>query len=184
MSAHCDFTPGPLGRFRWRYSNFYMVRRWRKRFCPMLLRCNGTVYRCSRRPERRAVERAVVVREVAGARCGGPFAPPIVGPIAPLTDVLVHTRDVERPLGLSANLLPEGLWAALDYCCGGRAYGLVPGKRTESLRFEATDVDWSAGEGALVSGPAEAILLAVTNRPIALRDLSGDGVEMLASRLA
>ena len=112
------------------------------------------------------------------------FAPPIVGPIAPLTDVLVHTRDIERPLGLSATLLPEGLRAALDYCCGGRAYGFVPRKRTEGLRFEATDVDWSAGEGALVSGPAEAILLTVSNRPIALRDLSGDGVEKLGSRLA
>lgn len=112
------------------------------------------------------------------------FAPPIVGPIAPLTDVLVHTRDIERPLGLSATLLPEGLRAGLDYCCGGRAYGLVPRKRTEGLRFEATDVDWSTGDGALVSGPAEAILLAVTNRPIALRDLSGDGVEKLGSRLA
>ena len=111
------------------------------------------------------------------------FAPPIVGPIAPLTDVLVHTRDIERPLGLSATLLPEGLRAALDYCCGGRAYGFVPGKRTKGLRFEATDVDWSAGEGALVSGPAEAILLAATNRPIALRDLSGEGVETLGNRI-
>ena len=112
------------------------------------------------------------------------FALPIVGPIAPLTDVLVHTRDIERPLGLSATLLPEGLRAALDYCCGGRAYGFVPKKRTEGLRFEATDVDWSAGEGALVSGPAEAILLAATNRPIALPELSGDGVEMLANRIS
>ena len=111
------------------------------------------------------------------------FAPPIVGPISPLTDVLVHTRDIERPLGLPATLLPEGLRAALDYCCGGRAYGLAPRKRTEGLRFEAIDVDWSAGEGALVSGPAEAILLTVSNRPIALRDLSGDGVEKLGSRL-
>lgn len=107
------------------------------------------------------------------------FAPPLVGPIAPLTDVLVHTRDIERPLGLSATLHPEGLRAALDFCCGGRAFGFVPGKRTKGLRFEATDVDWSAGDGALVSGPAEAILMAVTNRPIALRELSGEGVEML-----
>ena len=110
------------------------------------------------------------------------FAPPIVGPIAPLTDVLVHTRDIERPLGLPAKLHPEGLRAALDFCSGGRTFGLVPKKRIEGLRFEATDVDWSAGDGELVSGPAEAILLAVTNRPVALPELSGDGVELLANR--
>lgn len=118
-------------------------------------------------------------RQLAGKR----IAPPIVGPIAPLTDVLIHTRDIERPLGISATLHPEGLRAALDYCCGGRAIGFVPGKRTKGLRFEASDMDWSVGDGALVSGPAEAILLAVTNRPIALSELSGDGAEMLGNRL-
>ena len=111
------------------------------------------------------------------------IAPPIIGPIAPLTDALVHTRDIERPLGLPATLHPEGLRAALGFCCGGRAFGFVPRKRTEGLRFEATDVDWSAGDGELVSGPAEAILLVVTNRPIALPELSGDGVEKLANRI-
>lgn len=35
---------------------------------------------------------------------------------------------------------------------------------------------------ALVSGPAEAILLAVSNRPIALSELRGDGVEVLGNR--
>ena len=123
-------------------------------------------------------ELLVMYRQLASKQ----FAPPIIGPIAPLTDVLVHTRDIERPLGLSPTLLPEGLRAALDFCIGGRAIGFVPRKRTEGLRFEATDVDWSAGEGALVSGPAEAILLAVNNRPIALSELSGDGIEMLDNR--
>lgn len=111
------------------------------------------------------------------------IAPPIVGPIAPLTDVLIHTRDIERPLGIPATLHPEGLCAALDYCCGGRAIGFVPGKRTKGLRFEATDMDWSTGEGASVSGPAEAVLLTVTKRPIALPELSGDGAGILGNRI-
>ena len=110
-------------------------------------------------------------------------APPIVGPTAPLTDALVHTRDIERPLGISATLHLEWLRAALDYCCGGRAIGFVPGKRTKGLRFEATDMDWSAGDGVLVEGPAEAILLAVTNRPVALPDLSGDGAKEIGNRI-
>ena len=107
------------------------------------------------------------------------IAPPIVGPIAPLTDVLIHTRDIERPLGIPTTLHPEGLRAALDYCCGGRAFGFVPGKRTKDLRFEATDMNWSAGDGGagvrhgggdLVGSHQPGLWL--------LAELSGDGAEM------
>ena len=100
-----------------------------------------------------------------------------------MTDALIHTRDIERPLGIAANLHTEGLRASLDYCCGGRAFGFVPGRRTKELRFEATDLDWSAGDGALVAGPAEAILLAVTNRPAALGEWNGDGAALLSTRI-
>ena len=50
------------------------------------------------------------------------------------------------------------------------------------LRFEATDIDWSGGDGAVVTGPAEALLMAISGRPAALEDLSGDGLEELTSR--
>ena len=38
------------------------------------------------------------------------FAPPVVGPIAPMGDVFVHTRDIERPLGMTAT--------STRSCCG------------------------------------------------------------------
>ena len=37
------------------------------------------------------------------------------------------------------------------------------------------------GNGPLVSGPADALMLAITGRPDALRDLTGDGVDALTS---
>ena len=111
------------------------------------------------------------------------LAPPFVGPIAPLTDVYIHTRDIERPLGLPSQLDAEGLRTILDYVCGGKAIGFVPGKRTKGLRFEATDLGWSIGTGPVLSGPGEAIMLAVTGRKAALADLTGDGGLTLAQRL-
>jgi hypothetical protein len=105
------------------------------------------------------------------------------GPIAPLTDLVVHRRDIERPLGRPSHIDPAVQTAVLNFLCGGRAFGFAPPKRTKGLRFEATDMNWSIGAGPKVSGPAEAIMMAVSDRGVALQDLSGDGVEALAGRL-
>jgi uncharacterized protein (TIGR03083 family) len=111
------------------------------------------------------------------------FAPPVVGPIAPLSDVFVHTRDIERPLGRSVSLDPIGQRAVLDYFCGGRAYGFIPPSRTKGLRFEATDMTWSIGTGPVVSGTAEALMMSVAGRHAALPDVSGPGVSILQERI-
>lgn len=112
------------------------------------------------------------------------FAPPFVGPIAPLTDVLIHTRDIERPLGRPSTLEPDATRAVLAYVCGGKARGFVPAKRTRGLRFEAPDLDWSIGSGPLVSGTGEALMLSVCGRTSAIADLSGPGVQSLRDRLS
>jgi uncharacterized protein (TIGR03083 family) len=111
------------------------------------------------------------------------FAPPIIGPIAPLSDILIHTRDIERPLQRASQLDPTSLQAALAYLCGGKARGFVPPARAKGIRFNATDLGWTSGAGPEVSGPGEAILLAVTGRRVALTDLSGEGVSLLTNRL-
>ena len=111
------------------------------------------------------------------------FAPPVIGPIAPLTDVVVHTRDIERPLGIAPTLDPDAVRSVLDYACGGKARGFVPAARTHGLRFITTDLGWSTGDGVEVIGTGEAILLAVTNRHVALADLTGAGAERLGQRL-
>ncbi len=111
------------------------------------------------------------------------FAPPFIGPIAPLSDVLIHTRDIERPLEIEPTLDPGAVRTVLDYVCGGKARGFVPSSRTAGLRFDATDLGWTSGAGATVVGPGEAIMLAVTGRTVALDDLTGDGVTVLRTRL-
>lgn len=119
-------------------------------------------------------------RDLASER----FAPPVVGPIAPLVDIYVHTRDIERPLGLASSLDPAGLRTALDFVCGGKARGFIPARRTAGLRFSATDLDWTVGEGPLVEGRGEALLSAVTDRMVALADLSGGGAAEFRTRMA
>ncbi len=118
------------------------------------------------------------LRERAGKR----FTPPGLGPIAPLTDICVHTRDIERPLGIASTLQPEDVVAVLGWITSGRAKGFVDPARTAGLRFEATDVGWASGLGPVVRGDGEAIVLAVTGRTPALDDLEGDGVSELRRR--
>ncbi len=104
-----------------------------------------------------------------------------------LGELVIHQQDVRRPLGLTRSIPAERVRGILDYCMtrSGSA-SLVPGvrKRIDGLRLVATDMEWSAGQGPEVSGPAEALLMAANGRDAALGDLQGAGVATLASRMA
>lgn len=120
------------------------------------------------------------LREHATSR----FKPPGMGPIAPLTDCIVHGQDMWRPLGIEHHIDPERQRLVLDFVAGGRVNGLVPENRLFGLRFQATDLDWVLGEGEPVTGPAEALMMAITGRVAALADLApGPGVDVLRSRV-
>ncbi|GLY07140.1 maleylpyruvate isomerase family mycothiol-dependent enzyme [Actinoplanes sp. NBRC 101535] len=124
--------------------------------------------RLARRPR---AELIGLLREHAADRSD----PPRVGPMGPFAETCVHLRDIARPLGLPADV-PAAHWRILlDYLTGpDPAPALVAPGRLTGMRFVATDVDWQAGEGALVTGPIEAIGMAITGRAAALADLTGD----------
>lgn len=97
-------------------------------------------------------------------------------------DVCVHTQDVRRGLGIDGELDVEALRYALDWATTHKQRKIhVPPKDIEGLRLEATDIDWSWGDGAVVSGPAEALLLAINRRGAVHAELTGDGVAKLPS---
>jgi hypothetical protein len=75
------------------------------------------------------------------------------------------------------------LRTSLTFLTGRSARGVVASGTLDGLRFEADDVDWTHGNGPIVSGAAEALLLAITGRRAALGLLSGDGVSTLSARL-
>ena len=90
---------------------------------------------------------------------------------------------MRRPLGLPHGLELDRLRISLDFLTGGRAIGFTPRRRLAGLRFEASDLSWSWGAGSVLAGPAEALMMAMTGRPVALTDLDGPGVDVLAARL-
>lgn len=122
-------------------------------------------------------ELAAALRDNAEHR----FKPPFLGPESSLTDITVHTSDIRRPLGATVPVPEERATAVLDFLVKGPR-GVVNKKRLAGLRFEATDFDWSHGDGQIVRGPAEALIMAITGRRAALDDLEGDGVATLRSR--
>jgi uncharacterized protein (TIGR03083 family) len=129
--------------------------------------------------ERPAADLAAGLRRNAD----NPFKPPVVGHPGQLTDLQVHGQDMRRPLGLPHGLRLDRIRVSLDFLTGGRAVGFVPRRRPAGLRFEATDLDWSWGSGATVCGPAEALMMAITGRTVALGELDGPGVPVLGRRL-
>jgi uncharacterized protein (TIGR03083 family) len=117
------------------------------------------------------------LRNLIGQR----IRPPFTKTKDVLTDTLVHTQDIKRPLG-RPNTFPAERWVIVaDFIKDHRFYGTT--KKRAGLKLKATDVDWSVGEGPLVEGPIEAIVMALMGRAPALADLSGDGVETLRARL-
>ena len=107
----------------------------------------------------------------------GPFA--LVLPSMTLADTVIHHQDIRRPLHRPRAIPAERLVAVLD-----RPDPFAhPRHRSRGLRFLASDVDWSRGEGPEVRGPGEAIALAVAGRGAALKDLAGDGVAVLRDRI-
>jgi uncharacterized protein (TIGR03083 family) len=112
------------------------------------------------------------------------FTPPITGPRAPLTDVIVHTGDVARPLGLPHIAPDEHVRTALEFLTGGRPIAFVRGGTLNGLRFVADDVDVSTGDGEEVRGSGIDIVMAMCGRTQALADLTGPGLDRLASRFS
>jgi uncharacterized protein (TIGR03083 family) len=118
-------------------------------------------------------------RRYAGSR----KHPPGTSHVEPLLDVLVHGQDIAVPLGRPRPMPPEAAAVAATRVWT-KAFPFKARKRLAGLRFEATDTDWSAGDGAVVRGPMEAVLVTLTGRPHAVARLSGDGTGDLTRRLA
>lgn len=103
--------------------------------------------------------------------------PPGRSPQHVLDDLLVHGQDIRRPLGLAWSYPPEVLIAVASTLHGDRAFGLP--RRVRGLELTATDVQWTAGTGEPVTGPAEALILAMAGRPAALAELDGPGLSLI-----
>jgi len=104
------------------------------------------------------------------------------GGMIALVDGTVHHQDVRRALGVSRTAPVARLSRILPLVPSNPRLGA--GRRIRGLRLRATDVDWAHGLGPEITGPGEALLMAMTGRPAALADLGGPGLDTLAARLS
>lgn len=108
-------------------------------------------------------------------------------------DCAVHSFDVAIPTGRKVDIGGDRLRWLLEQASRLRGpFGVK--SRIAGLRLEATDVGWSHGtlpEGAagdrrvrdvMVSGPGDALLLAMLGRRVWLDRLAGHGVEIVGAR--
>lgn len=97
-----------------------------------------------------------------------------------LNDIVIHSLDIRRPLNEKRSvpesrsiLVANDLWPSRFF----------PGHKLFSgLRVEATDADWSAGEGPAVAGSLEDLILAMSGRRGGLESIRGEGVTEVCRR--
>ncbi len=101
-----------------------------------------------------------------------------------LIEELVHGEDVRRPLGIDRDYPAEPVAAALKHMVGTSVRWGGGRERAAGLRLIADDTpdEEALGDGPRVRGPAIALLLAVSGRPVRDGELTGDGAQTLRDR--
>jgi uncharacterized protein (TIGR03083 family) len=98
-----------------------------------------------------------------------------------LVDGTVHHQDIRRALNQPRTIPADRLARILPLIPGNPRLGA--GRRIRGLQLRATDVDWTHGDGPEVTGPGEALMMAMTGRRAALDDLDGPGKAKLTQRI-
>lgn len=89
-----------------------------------------------RRAQLPAADIATTLRQ----RAEYPSSPPVLGPVAPLADILIHGGDIRIPLGLPFEPDPEQVRLALDFLTGPWPFGFVPLGRLRGISLRGTDI--------------------------------------------
>jgi len=100
-----------------------------------------------------------------------------------LLDVFVHQQDIRRPLG-RPRPIPADRLAVVAEILRHHRIGAGGATRAKGLRLEADDIDWAVGEGPVLRGPGEALVMALAGRATAVSDLAGDGKDELSKRMS
>ncbi|NEC63427.1 maleylpyruvate isomerase family mycothiol-dependent enzyme [Streptomyces sp. SID9727] len=117
------------------------------------------------------------------------FREVVAGPAGPtghtaawLGEIVVHSEDIRRPLGL-VRPPPVATTTAVARFFASRDF-TVPSETTiAGLRLEATDGPFTTGSGHLLRGPTLSLVMGMAGRAAACEDLEGDGAAILHARL-
>ncbi|SOJ55688.1 hypothetical protein MSIMFB_03170 [Mycobacterium simulans] len=104
------------------------------------------------------------------------------GGMIALIDGTIHHQDIRRALQRPRSIPAERLERVLELLPKNPRLGARG--RIKGLRLRATDIDWAYGRGPDVTGPGEALMMAMAGRPEVLAELSGPGKSRLAERVS
>ncbi|CAL9552022.1 hypothetical protein SUDANB1_04453 [Streptomyces sp. enrichment culture] len=117
------------------------------------------------------------------------FREVVAGPAGPtghtaawLGEIVVHSEDIRRPLGL-VRTPPVATTTAVARFFAGRDFTVSSNTAIAGLRVEATDGPFSTGSGDLLRGPTLSLVMGMAGRAAACEDLEGDGAAVLRARL-
>ncbi|MGY2011440.1 maleylpyruvate isomerase family mycothiol-dependent enzyme [Nocardia gipuzkoensis] len=96
-----------------------------------------------------------------------------------LMDLLVHGQDIALPLGIAREMPKAAAVVAIDriWTTGAPFHAR---KNFAGYRLVASDAEWAAGEGPIITGPVAALLLILTGRRGAWDEVTGDGATLFA----
>ena len=99
-----------------------------------------------------------------------------------LIDIVVHGQDIAVPIGRSLHVPQETAATAAQRvwdCRGSRLSKVFDQIPYDGLNLQATDIDWSVGQGPELRGPILSLLLLMTGRAVVMPQLDGPGVQAL-----
>ena len=101
-----------------------------------------------------------------------------------LADHATHLQDVRFGLERRAAPDPDRARFVLDAAVRlWRPITWGSRQRAKGLKLVATDIGWSHGDGPEVTGPYDALLMALSGRPAGLPYLAGEGLPTLTQRV-
>ena len=101
-----------------------------------------------------------------------------------LGDHVIHELDIVLPLGVQPSIDAAAMTAVLETQVRVPNPFVPAAARARGLRLQASDLDWTHGEGPhCVSGTSAHLASVLAGRPWALAQLGGNGVAVLRDRL-
>lgn len=111
----------------------------------------------------------------------GTITLPVESSPAGLGEVIVHSEDIRRPLGLRHTPDAAGLLAVARFFAT-KNFAVNSRTLVKGLALRATDATFQEGTGPEVHGPLLSLVMAMAGRRAFLADLGGDGVPELTRR--
>ena len=145
------------------------------RFMVELARSRGRFSQMADRVARRdAVSlSAAELAEAVRSNVGHPWKPPGGGFEGALAHDVIHSLDITVPLGLPFAVPEERLRPVLPASLAERSVRYF-GTELSGIELRATDLDWTLGSGAPLTGAAQDLLLVLCGRKLPVGHLHGD----------